>query len=130
MPIMRSTRSRRLACHTLVYSSAILVGLCMMRVAHAYDSRTAGGELSTADTVIAVEAGEQAPRLTTLGLRGAMVWKNRAVESQPDHIQVRVAPPPFTCPLPPPSHPPHPNQIHPTYSPFPPPPHPLIPSPS
>ncbi len=68
----------------------------MMRVAHAYDSRTAGGELSTADTVIAVEAGEQAPRLTTLGLRGAMVWKNRAVEALPDHIEVRGAAQPLT----------------------------------
>src|ERR1700730_2988925 len=69
-PIM-SARSRRLACHTLGYSSAIMVGLGLMRVAHACDLRGVGGELATADTVIAVEAGEQAPRLTTLGLRRA-----------------------------------------------------------
>jgi alpha-galactosidase len=88
---MQSARSRRLACHTLSYSSAIMVGLAMMRVAHAYDSRSAGGELATADTAIAVEAGEQAPRLTTLRLRGAMVWKNRTAEALPDHIEVRGA---------------------------------------
>jgi len=49
------------------------------------------GELATADTAIAVEAGEQAPRLDTLRLRGAMVWKNRAAEALPDHIEVRGA---------------------------------------
>src|SRR3981081_2555482 len=91
MPITQSTRCRRLACQILGYSSAIIVGFCMTRVAHAYDSRSAGGELTTADTAIAVEAGEQAPRLTTLRLRGAMVWKNRAEEALPDHIEVRGA---------------------------------------
>ena|SRR6202158_3969711 len=91
MPITQSTRSRRLACHTLGYASAIIVGFCMMRVAHAYDSRRVGGELATAGTAIAVEAGEQAPRLTTLRLRGAMVWKNRTEEALPDHIDVRGA---------------------------------------
>jgi hypothetical protein len=88
---MQSARSRRLACHTLGYSSAIMVGLAMIRVAHACDLRRVGAELATADTVIAVEAGEQAPRLTTLGLRGAMVWKNRTDEALPDHVEVRGA---------------------------------------
>jgi hypothetical protein len=88
---MQSARSRRLAGHTLGYSSAIMVGLAMMRVAHASDLRRVGAELASADTVIAVEAGEQAPRLTTLGLRGAMVWKNRTEEALPDHIEVRGA---------------------------------------
>src|ERR1700732_4016952 len=91
MPIMQSARSRRLACHSLVHSSAILVGLCMMPVAHGYDLRKVGAELASADTVIAVEAGEQDPRLTTLRLRGAKVWKNRAAEALPDHIEVRGA---------------------------------------
>src|SRR5882762_9329272 len=88
MPIMQSARSRRLACHILG-SSAIGVGFCMMPVAHASDLRRVGADLASADTVIAVEAGEQAPRLTTLGLRGAMVWKNRTGEALPDHIEVR-----------------------------------------
>src|SRR6266481_1920048 len=90
MPIMQSARSRRLACYTFVYSSAILAGLCVMRVAHGYDSR-GGAELASADTAIVVEAGEQAPRLTTLRLRGAMVWKNRTGEALPDRIEVRGA---------------------------------------
>jgi alpha-galactosidase len=68
-----------------------MVGLGVMRVAHAYDSRGAAGELTTADTAIAVEAGENAPRLTTLTLRGAMVWKNRTEEALPDHVEVRGA---------------------------------------
>ena len=68
-----------------------MVGLAMMRVAHACDLRRVGAELATADTVIAVEAGEQAPRLTTLGLRGAMVWKNRTGEALPDYVEVRGA---------------------------------------
>src|SRR3979490_1558880 len=91
MPIMQSARSWRVACHTLGYSAAIMVGLGVMRVAHAYDSRSAAGELTTADTAIAVEAGGNAPRLTTLTLRGAMVWKNRTEEPLPDHIEVRGA---------------------------------------
>ena len=68
-----------------------MVGLGVIRVAHAYDSRGAAGELTTADTAIAVEAGENAPRLTTLTLRGAMVWKNRTEEALPDHVEVRGA---------------------------------------
>src|SRR5260370_32483423 len=91
MPIIQSARSRRLVFHPLGYASAIIVGFYMMRVAHASDSRRVGGELTTAETVIAVEAGEQAPRLTTLGLRGAMVWKNRTDETLPDHVEVRGA---------------------------------------
>jgi hypothetical protein len=86
---MQSARSWRVACHTLGYSAAIMVGLGVMRVAHAYDSRGAAEELTTADTAIAVEAGENAPRLTTL--RGAMVWKNRTEEALPDHVEVRAA---------------------------------------
>ena len=66
-----------------------MVGFCMMPVAHPYDSRAVAGELASADTAIAVEAGEQAPRLTTLRLRGASVWKNRTDEALPDHVEVR-----------------------------------------
>jgi hypothetical protein len=40
------------------YASAIIVCFCMMRMAHAYDSRSVGGGLATAETAIAVEAGE------------------------------------------------------------------------
>ncbi len=91
MAITQSTRSRSLAGHILGFSSAIMVGFRMLPVVYAYDSSRAGGELASADTAIAVEAGEQAPRLTTLRLPGAMVWKNRSEEALPDHIEVRGA---------------------------------------
>jgi len=91
MPIARSTRNRRVACRILGYSSTIIVGFCKLHVAQAYDSRSVAGELASADTAIAVEAGEQAPRLTTLRLRGASVWKNRTDEALPDHVEVRGA---------------------------------------
>jgi len=65
-----------------------MVGLGVMRVAHASDLRGVGGELASADTVITLEAGEQAPRLTTLRLRGALAWKNRTDEALPDHVEV------------------------------------------
>jgi hypothetical protein len=90
MAITQSTRRRRLAGHALGYS-AISVAFCMMQVAYAYDSRSIGGELASADTAIAIEAGEQAPRLTTLRLPDAMVWENRIEETLPDHIEVRGA---------------------------------------
>ncbi len=54
--------------HPRLFVGDQLVGFCMMHVAHAYDSRSIGGELASADTAIAVEAGEHAPRLTTLRL--------------------------------------------------------------
>ena len=90
MSITQSTRSRRLACD-IFGSSAIVVGFCVMRVAHGYDSHSVAGELASADTAIAVEAGEQAPRLTTLRLRGAMLWKNRTDEGLPGQVEVHGA---------------------------------------
>jgi len=72
----------------------IILGLGVM-AAHASDSRRVGGELTSADTAIAVEAGEQAPRLTTLGLRRAMVWKNRTDEGLPDQVEVHGAAQPW-----------------------------------
>jgi hypothetical protein len=59
------------------------------RAAHADDSRSLRGELAGAETTIAVEAGEHAPRLTTLKFRGTTVWKNRADETLPDPIEIR-----------------------------------------
>jgi hypothetical protein len=82
---MQSTRSRRLACHILSCSVAIGVAC---GAAHAGDSRRVLGELASADTAIAVEAGEHAPRLTTLKARGATLWSNRAEESLPEHVEI------------------------------------------
>jgi len=85
---MQSIRTRRLACHALSYSLAIVTGCCVTRAAHADDSRSLQGELASAETAIAVVAGEHAPRLTVLKARGATAWKNRADETLPEHVEV------------------------------------------
>src|SRR5271170_2629646 len=87
--IARSTRSRRFACRTLSCPMAILACCGVTHAAHAESARTPRGELASAETVIAVEAGEHAPRLTTLSLRGATAWKNRAEEVFPEDVEVR-----------------------------------------
>src|SRR5882724_9680216 len=79
--IAHSTRRGRLAYRTLSCSLAILAGCGVARAAHADDSRTLRAELASADTVIAVEAGEHAPRLITLKSGGATAWTNRADET-------------------------------------------------
>ncbi|HWY96204.1 MAG TPA: hypothetical protein VNX69_13475 [Steroidobacteraceae bacterium] len=76
---MQSSRSRRIACHTL--SCALAIVYSMTHAASAADSQSLQGELASAETVIAVEGAEHAPRLTTLTLRGATAWKNRAERS-------------------------------------------------
>jgi hypothetical protein len=88
---MQSIRTRRLACHTLSYWLAILAGCCVTRAVHADDSRSPQGELASAETAIAVVAGEHAPRLTVLRLRGATAWKNRADETLPEQVEVHGA---------------------------------------
>jgi hypothetical protein len=57
--------------------------------AHGDDSHSLRAELASAETAIAVEAGEHAPHLTTLTLRGATAWKNRAIETLPQQVEVR-----------------------------------------
>jgi hypothetical protein len=47
------------------------------------------GELSSADTSIAVEAGEHTPSLRSVSGGGANTWKNRAAEILPEHVEVR-----------------------------------------
>jgi hypothetical protein len=72
-------------------SLAILACCGVTRAAHADDSRRLRGELASADTVIAVEAGEHAPRLTTLKSGGATAWTNRADETLPERLEVHGA---------------------------------------
>jgi hypothetical protein len=73
-----------------MYPRAIVSG-CWTRGAHADDSRIVRGELASADTAIAVEAGEHVPRLITLKAPGATVWKNRADEILPEQVAVHGA---------------------------------------
>jgi hypothetical protein len=57
------------------------------RTAHAVESNI-HAELASADTSIAVEAGEHSPRLRTLKGRGAFVWQNQREETLPERIEV------------------------------------------
>jgi hypothetical protein len=85
---MQSFLSRRFARHILSCGVALAVGSGGMSAVRAEDSRALRGVLTSAETGIAVEAGERAPRLTTLTLRGATVWKNRAEETLPAQIEI------------------------------------------
>lgn len=44
--------------------------------------------LSTSDTMLTVEAGTRAPRLASLGRRGAWLLKSHTVETLPDHAEL------------------------------------------
>ena len=70
------------------YSLAILAGFGVTHAVHAEGSRNLRGELASAETVITLEAGEHAPRLTTLSLRGTATWKNRAEDILPEDAEV------------------------------------------
>jgi hypothetical protein len=68
--------------------SAALIGCGAMRLACA-DAAKLQGEIATADTGVAVEAGEHAPRLLTLTLRGgATAWKNGRDEALPEQVNI------------------------------------------
>lgn len=62
-----------------------------MPAAHADEAPRYGGAVASAETVVVVEAGPQAPRLTTLRLRGTAAWKNTSDDALPDHVDVRGA---------------------------------------
>ncbi len=72
-----------------------MVGCIAMRVAHA-DAAKLQGEIATAETAIVVEAGEHAPRLVSLTLRGAAGWKNVRNETLPEHVEIHGAAQPVT----------------------------------
>jgi hypothetical protein len=66
-----------------------------MRIAHA-DAAKLNGEIATADTALVVEAGEHAPRLVTLMLRGATAWKNAREETLPEQVEIHDTAQPVT----------------------------------
>jgi hypothetical protein len=69
-----------------------IAGFGATPAAHAEkDSRGLQGKLASAETAIAIDAGEHAPRLTTLRLRGANAWKNWADEPLPERVEIRGA---------------------------------------
>ena len=46
------------------------------------------GEIATAETAVVVEAGEHAPHLVALKLRGAATWKNSREETLPERVVI------------------------------------------
>jgi hypothetical protein len=88
---MQSTRSRRFACHTLSCSLAVVAGCGSAWAVQQDGSSSVRGELASADTSIAVAAGEHAPRLTMLKARGAAALRNRADETLPQQVEVHGA---------------------------------------
>jgi hypothetical protein len=58
------------------------------------DATKLQGEIATAETVIAVEAGEHAPRL--VALRGAAGWKNTGDDALPEEVKIDEAALPVT----------------------------------
>jgi hypothetical protein len=61
----------------------------LLNTARANDPRPMSADLSTLETSIAVEAGNHAPRLTRLALRGEKFWDNRFDAPLPDRAEVR-----------------------------------------
>jgi hypothetical protein len=78
----------------LNWALAIVVGCSVTHAAQAERAADADrlphveAELIGAQTAIAVDAGEHAPRMTTLRLRGAVAWTNRADETLPERIEI------------------------------------------
>ncbi len=60
------------------------------------DTAKRQGEIATAETSVVVEAGEHAPRLLTLTLRGEAAWKNTSDEILPEQVEIHEAALPVT----------------------------------
>jgi hypothetical protein len=69
---------------------ALLVGCAAMDITWA-DSANLQGEIAAAGTSIVVEAGEHAPRLVSLKLRGARAWENARDETLPEQVEIQEA---------------------------------------
>jgi hypothetical protein len=57
----------------------------------AHDTNPDSAVLSTSDTMLTIEAGARAPRLTALGRRGGWALRSRSAETLTDHVEVRGA---------------------------------------
>jgi hypothetical protein len=69
--------------------SLTVLGCCAAVAARAVEPNEVSGMLASAETAIDVAAGEHAPRLSTLTLRGAATWTNRVEETLPAQVKVR-----------------------------------------
>ena len=68
--------------------AAALIGSGAMHPAPA-QTTPLEGEIATAETAIRVAAGEHAPRLLTLKLRGTTAWKNARDETLPEQVEIQ-----------------------------------------
>ena len=83
---MRSIRSQ------LITYGALAAAMLIATATPASAALVLSGGLASADTVITIEADEQAPRLTSLMFPGIDRWTNRAAEPLPSQVEVAGAP--------------------------------------
>ena len=69
---------------------AALIGCGAVRWASAVAAQPEG-EITTAETAIVVAAGEHAPRLLRLKLRGAAAWENTREDALPERVEIQGA---------------------------------------
>jgi alpha-galactosidase len=73
-----------------------MLGVLIPAASRARDAPLPTARLASADTTISIEAGEHAPRLTTLVFPGAGVWTNRAPEPLPNQAEIGGVEQPLT----------------------------------
>jgi Melibiase/Glycosyl hydrolase family 36 C-terminal domain len=98
------------AWHSRRVTAAVLIATLTCPV-HAADSQLPRGELVTADTRIVIEAGETAPRLSSLAPRDAAPWQNRMPVVLPEHVEVHAVAQPLVWRLDPAASRFRPNEI-------------------
>src|SRR5258705_2016131 len=93
---MPSTPTRRFAYRLLCCWPLMVLSCDATGAAHAGEPRTVRPGLASAETAIAVVAGDHSPRLSSLSLRGATTWTNRADVNLPAQVEVRGSLQPLT----------------------------------
>ena len=93
---MSGATTLQFACRLLSCCALTVLGGCASFEARAGESSDVTGMLASAETSVAVVAGEYGPRLSTLSLRGATTWTNRADETLPAQVEVRGSAQPVT----------------------------------
>ena len=86
---MPSTPTRRFEYRLLCCWPLMVLSCGATGAAHAGEPRSVRAGLASAETAIAVVAGEHSPRLSSLSLRGATTWTNRLDEILPAQVEVR-----------------------------------------
>jgi len=93
---MPSTPTRRFEYRLLCCWPLMVLSCGATGTAHAGELRSERAGLASAETAIAVVAGEHGPRLSSLSLRGATTWTNRVDEILPAQVELRGSVQPLT----------------------------------